>query len=152
MHAGISTFEGWIVNIDSVCQATDLPGNAAAVVAAAGRPKAEVEVRARLPNQLNEHMPKAVAQQACKRRSKFQLPRAALVLPYGAPMTVAKSQTESAHNPSGLKGCNTPSTSAACTKPESQQPLQQCLIQKRSGLCHIHLGVLAQETMPSSSL
>ena len=154
LQAGISAFEGWIVNIDSVSQANDLPGNATAAAAAAARPTAaaaaDMEVRARLPNQHNEQAQIAVAQQQCKKRPKFQQPRAAVVLPYdNAVMAVTKSQTESAHNPSGLKGGGKPPTSFLYTKPGSKQPVPQCLVQKRSGLCHAHLGVLDQESLYS---
>lgn len=147
MPADVSTFEGWIVNIDSVCQAKDLPGSAAAAAAVGLPAAAEAEVRARLPNQHNEQAQIAVAQQQCKRRPKFQQPRAAVLLPHGAPMTITKSQTENAHNPSGLKGSGNPSTSSACTKPGSEQRAQLCLLQQRTGLCNVHLTLLAQDTM-----
>lgn len=133
LPAGISAFEGWIVNIDSECLLQDVPGQSD--VAESSRMPVQ-------PAQPSTHAQKpAVAQQPCKWKSKFQKPRAAMALPQNAAVAPCGAQDNIAKYPSMCIG-----KSPTCIKQAAaKQPAQTSSVPKRSGLCH-HLNAHSHVT------
>ena len=103
--AGISAFEGWIVDIESVCQAKDLPPG----TTTAGY-SIKSSVATEVAQQDAEVQKRLVAPQLGRWKSKYQRPRTALPLPQGSP----KSRLQ---NP-GNGACSlTKPTGSAKTRP-----------------------------------
>lgn len=124
LPAGISAFEGWIVNIDSECLLQDLPG------------QSDISDSLQMPVQPAQHstdaQKPAVAQQPCKWKSKFQKPRAAKALPCDAAVAPCNTQDNIAKHLSEFMG-----KSPNCIKQAAaKQSAQTSSVPKRSGPGH----------------
>lgn len=127
LQTGISAFEGWIVDIDSVCEPRELPGNVATLV--------DTHSLSQLDEANKPVQKPVVAQQLCKWKSKFSQPRAVPVIQQAAKTPPPQIQSVDTDRVVP-KAMGEPVLSGA-KQAGATQPAQLSLSSNRTGECSI---------------